>query len=142
MVRSVLTIGSELSDVARARDWISDLAEEAGLSPQDSYELQLVVSEACTNSITHAYRMEKGHVVQLSAEIDRARIRLVIRDFGRKLDLEEYREPDLEHRAEGGYGIYLLRRLMDEVHFDVSRGEGTELTLVKRRSGQERNYSP
>jgi len=133
VIRSALTIRSDLAEVARARDWVSILAHQAGLSAQKSYELQLVLSEACTNSIKHAYSMEKSHAVQLSATIDDNQICLVIRDFGRKMDLQEYQEPALENPSNSGYGVYLMQRLMDEVHFDVSHDEGTELTLVKRR---------
>ena len=134
MVRSILKIRSELSEVARARAWVSTLAHRAGLSSQEGYELQLAVSEACTNAIEHAYGMEKGHKVELSAWIDRCAIRLTIRDFGRKLDLNRYQEPDLENPPAGGYGIYLLRQLMDEVLFDTSHNEGTAVTLIKRVS--------
>ncbi len=133
MLRSALTIASDLSEVGRARAWISNLAHQAGLSSQEKYELQLAVSEACTNSIKHAYAMAKGHTVELSAEIDDSQIRLVIRDFGRKLDPERYQEPDLDNPCERGYGIYLLRHLMDGLHLDVSHDKGTEVTLIKRR---------
>lgn len=133
MIRSALTIRSELAEVARARDWVSVLAHQAGLSSEKSYELQLVLSEACTNSIKHAYSMERSHALELSATIDNDQICLVIRDFGRKMDLQKYQEPDLENPPDSGYGVYLMQRLMDEVRFNVSHDEGTELTLVKRR---------
>lgn len=132
VIRSALTIRSELAEVARARDWISVLAHQAGLSSQKSYELQLVLSEACTNSIKHAYSMEKSHTLELSATIEDDQICLVIRDFGKKMNLQKYQEPNLENPPNSGYGVYLMKRLMDEVHFNVSHDEGTELTLVKR----------
>ena len=134
VIRGVLTIDSELIEVSRARDWISALTHQAGLSSQESYELQLVLSEACTNAIKHAYGMEKNHPVELSAAIDDDQVRLIIRDFGRKMDPQEYRAPNLEICTESGYGIYVMQSLMDEVHFDVSHDKGTELTLVKYRS--------
>ena len=133
VIRGNLTIANELTEVARARDWISTLAGKAGISQQEAYELQLVVGEACTNAIKHAYDMRKGYTVELSATIDDDQISISIRDFGRKIDLQSYREPNLEVPSEGGYGIYLLRRLMDEVSFDLSHDEGNELTLVKHR---------
>ena len=133
MVQGALEIASELADVARARDWIAGLARQAGLPLQESHNLGLAVSEACTNAIKHAYSLEKGHTIELSAQIDSQQIRVVVRDFGRKIDLRTYREPDLDNPSEGGYGIHVLRGLMDEVHFNVSHDKGTELTLVKRK---------
>ncbi len=137
VIRGALTIGSELTEVSRARDWISALTHRAGLSSQENGELQLVLSEACANAIKHAYGMEKNHRVKLSATIDDDRICLIIRDFGRKMNPQGYREPDLEICAEGGYGIHLMQCLMDEVRFDVSHDKGTELTLVKYRPGSK-----
>lgn len=133
MIQGTLTIQSEAAEVVRARDWISALACKAGISQQEALELQLVLSEACTNAIKHAYGMRKGYPIKLSATIGDDRIRLVIRDFGRKMDLQKYQKPDLGDPPDSGYGIYLMQCLMDEVHFDVSYDEGTELTLVKRR---------
>ena len=84
MVESTLTIDSELREVARAREWIAAMAQQSGLSREASYQLQLVVSEACTNSIKHASGMGKGHSVDLEAQIDDTQIRLLVRDFGKK----------------------------------------------------------
>ncbi len=142
VIRGALTIESELTEVSRARDWISALTHQAGLSYQESYELRLVLSEACTNAIKHAYGMEKNHPVELSAAIDDDQIRLIIRDFGRKMNPQKYQEPNLEICAEGGYGIYVMQCLMDEVHFDVSHDKGTELTLVKYRSRSRNADTP
>lgn len=133
IVQSSFTISSDLSEVKRAREWISSLAQQSGLSSQENYELQLAVSETCTNAIKHAYAMEKGHTIVLSANINNSQVRLVIRDFGIKLNPDNYQEPNLDKLNESGYGIYLMRRLMDELHFDISQGEGTEVTMVKRR---------
>jgi serine/threonine-protein kinase RsbW len=131
--QSTFTISSDLSEVERAREWISTLAQQSGLSSQENYELQLAVSETCTNAIKHAYAMEKGHTIVLSANIDNSRICLKTRDFGIKLDSDSYQEPNLDKPSESGYGIYILRRLMDELDFDLSHSEGTEVTMVKRR---------
>ncbi|MEN8131296.1 MAG: ATP-binding protein [Pseudomonadota bacterium] len=133
MLRSALTIASDFAEVGRARAWIVNLADQAGLSSREKFELQLAVSEACTNAIKHAYAMTKDHTVELSAEIDDNQIRLVIRDFGKKLDPESYQEPDLDNPGERGYGIYLLRHLMDGIKLDVSHEKGTKVTLIKRR---------
>ena len=107
----------------------------AGFPPQMVYELQLVVSEACSNAIKHAYGMEKGHAVELSADIDDGGIRLVVKDLGEKLDPCAYPEPDPENPSETRYGMYILRQLMDKVRIDASLGKGTTLTMVKRKPG-------
>ena len=137
MIRGELIIGSDLNEVACARDWISALAQQAGLSSQESYELQLVLNEACTNSIKHAYFSEKGHIIKMSATISNDQICIVIRDFGEKADLWKYQKPNLENSPDSGYGLYIMYQLMDEVRFNLSHIEGTELTMIKHRSVSE-----
>jgi serine/threonine-protein kinase RsbW len=131
MIRGELTIGSDLSEVARARKWVSELAHKAGLSSQENYELQLVLSEACTNSIKHAYLMEKGHIIKLSAIISNDQTCIVVRDFGKKIDLLKYRKPKLETPPNSGYGLYIIYNIMDEVRFNLAHDEGTEITMIK-----------
>ena len=131
MIRGELTIGSDLTEVARARDWMSSLAYQAGLSYQESYELQLVLSEACTNSIKHSYLMESGHIIKLSTALSRDQVSIVVRDFGKKIDLPIYQESNFKAPPDYGYGLYIIYQLMDEVHFNLSHSEGTELTLIK-----------
>ncbi|MEA1947185.1 MAG: ATP-binding protein [Thermodesulfobacteriota bacterium] len=139
MIRGELTIGSDLTEVARARDWVSALAHQAGLSSQESYELQLVLSEACTNSIKHAYFMEKGRIIKLSATLSNDQICIVVRDFGKKIDLLRNQRPNLETPPENGYGLSIMYQLMDEVRFNLSHSEGTELTLI-RYGSMSKNY--
>ena len=128
---SILTITSDLSEVKRARDWVSTLAHQAGFSAQENYELQLAVSEACSNAIKHAYDMVDGHNIELLANVEGRRIQIVVKDFGKKLDLNSYQQPKLDQPGEDGYGIYLIRRLTDESYFDTSPDRGTKVTLVK-----------
>jgi serine/threonine-protein kinase RsbW len=40
---------------------------------------------------------------------------------------------DLSKRQIGGLGIYLMRKLMDEVHYKSIPGAGNLLTMRKRR---------
>ena len=139
---ATLTIISNLSEVKRARDWISSLAHQAGFSTQENYELQLAVSEACSNAIKHAYDMVNGHNIELSANVEGRRIQLVVKDFGKKLELNSYQKPNLDQPRERGYGIYLIRNLTDESYFDTSPDKGTEVTLVKHSTRPNSHGKP
>ena len=39
---------------------------------------------------------------------------------------------DLSERKIGGLGMYLMRKLMDEVNYESSEGTGNILTMIKR----------
>ncbi len=131
-----LLIDSRLEEVSRARKWLSEHASAEGFSDAEVRKLGLVVSEACVNVIEHAYGGEPGNPIELRLIIDDASLVLKIRDFGAEFDLEAYEPPDLSEPHEGGYGVFIVRSLMDEVEYDTSSEQGTTLTLVRRRSSK------
>lgn len=127
-----MVIDSRLEAVAQAREWVAERAREARLCRETIGDLKLALTEAVTNVVRHSYDGEPGHQIILSWAVDDERLTLTIREFGRPFDISEYQPPDLSELHTGGYGIFLIHSLMDEVHYDTS-GEGTTLTLVKRR---------
>ena len=60
-----------------------------------------------------------------------------LRDYGSPFDPSCVSDPDLEcdleERGEGGLGLYIMRRLMDKIHFEYSSESGNVLTMVKRQ---------
>ena len=119
--------------MAHARQWIAEKAKQDGLSDEEIFDLQLVINEACSNVIKHAYQMENGHEIMLSIAINPEKTALTVRDFGDKIDIDRYQSPNLDVPSESGYGIFLIRNLMDIVEYDISHELGTELKMVKFR---------
>ena len=134
--RSELLIDSRVEEVARARRWLSDHAAAEGFSDGEVRKFALALSEACVNVIEHAYRGEAGNPIELELTIDDEALKLTIRDSGAAFDLAGYEPPDLSEPHEGGYGVFIIRSIMDEVEYDTSGQWGTVLTLVKRRSAR------
>ena len=93
----------------------------------------LAIDEACSNVIRHAYEGAADKDIVLSIGIEGDTLSLTIQDFGKKFDLSRYKSPDLDEPAEGGYGVYLTRELMDEVEYDASPPQGTVLKMLKRK---------
>lgn len=129
-----LIIDSQPEALAEARDWLADRASRAGFPPDTVTDLKLALTEAVSNVMLHAYGGEPGHQIILSLVTDDQALTLTIRDFGRPFDASHYQTPDLSEPQEGGYGIFLIHSLMDEVRYDTSSGAGTTLTLVKGRA--------
>jgi len=137
--RDRLVIDSRLEAATQAREWIAERARQVGLSRETVGDLKLVLTEAITNVVRHSYDGEPGHQIILSWAVDDEMLTLTIRDFGRPFDVGHYQSPDLSELQTGGYGIFLIQSLMDEVRYDTSSGVGTTLTLVKRRDKDQRN---
>ena len=110
-------------------------AQASGLDDDAIYQVQLAVDEACTNIIEHAYGGEGRGEIECTCRIEPDGLTMTLRDDGNPFDPSSVPDPDtdaeLEDRQMGGLGVYLMRKLMDEVHFECT-DSGNVLTLVKR----------
>jgi serine/threonine-protein kinase RsbW len=68
-------------------------------------------------------------------------VQLRIRDWGRSFDPASVPLPNieapLEERTLGGLGLFLVQKLMDEVKFETSGGDGNVITVIKRSQAEE-----
>ena len=92
----------------------------------------LVSSEAVTNAIRHGTRFE-GDLLAVTVEITDDLFSLRVLDHGPGFDLDAVTNPDLDQPAEGGYGIFIIKSLMDEVRY-VRNDDANALVMIKRFS--------
>jgi serine/threonine-protein kinase RsbW len=115
---------------------VAGQAEAWGLHPRRLMQLQLAVEEAVVNICCYAYEVPPGELlVRVEPEPSRFVVELV--DEGVPFDPLAVDEPDLlagvEERSTGGLGIFLARRMMDEVGY-LRDGSRNRLKLVIRRT--------
>jgi anti-sigma regulatory factor (Ser/Thr protein kinase) len=95
--------------------------------------VQLAVQEIGANVVKHAYAgRADGRIAgafTLTAEPRSLVVELY--DTGRSFDPAAVPAPDLAAVAEGGYGLFLVRNLMDEAHYQAE-ARGNRWRLVKR----------
>jgi PAS domain S-box-containing protein len=92
-----------------------------GVPKEDADDIILASSEACANSIEHAYGPAEGSV-DIEAEVDDGEITIVIRDTGR------WRAA---RNGDRGRGLPLIEACMDSCAF-TRADEGTELRMQRR----------
>ena len=95
--------------------------------------IALVASEAVTNAIRHGTRFE-GDPIAVTVEVSDEVFSLRVLDHGPGFDLDAVTDPDLDQPAEGGYGIFIIKSLMDEVSYE--RGDGVNVLIMIKRFGQ------
>jgi serine/threonine-protein kinase RsbW len=97
-------------------------------------DLKLALTEACTNSVRHAYDGGEG-VVEIVYELHPDRLVVVVSDSGEGFD-HDAAGPDDEpdELTEGGLGIAIIQALADELEISRRNGGGSRLRFVKRLS--------
>jgi serine/threonine-protein kinase RsbW len=128
-----LDLTSELTSLDRARRWVGDRASAADCDQQTVFAVQLALTETLSNVVRHAYRGEPGHRIRVEMAVDPARVRLRVTDWGEPFDVETFEPVSLDVPREGGYGVHLIRTLMDEVAYDTSQTGVTVVNLVRMR---------
>jgi serine/threonine-protein kinase RsbW len=119
------------------RQFVGEEARRAGFDEKEIYSIQMATDEAASNVIEHAYQGIADGQIELSCEFRDGALIIVLHDYGKSFDPRKVPTPDLKadlsKRQIGGLGLYLMRRLMDEVRFEPAREGGNLLTMVKRR---------
>ncbi len=117
------------------RDFVGDIARKGGFGGKDVYNIQLATDEAASNIIEHAYEGISDGVLDLSCGLNAGTITIILIDYGLPFDPSEIPMPDLKadlsDRKIGGLGIFLMRKLMDEVHYEPRQDKSNVLTMIK-----------
>jgi serine/threonine-protein kinase RsbW len=92
--------------------------------------VELAVSEACTNAIRHPQDPDAEATVAIRFEVHEDRLVVEVKDRGAGFDLEKVPLPDFEELSEGGYGLFIIRRVMDEVFY--TRGDEYNTLIMKK----------
>jgi serine/threonine-protein kinase RsbW len=133
-----LTIDSNLQHVPLIGTAVNRLMGHFGGDELECYHVELCVVEAVTNAIRHAYGNLPGHPVNVRFGVRGQRLEIRVINGGLALPrarLENtglvYDPSDIDNLPCGGMGLYLLRRLMDEVR-GYEEGGLNHLVMSKR----------
>ncbi|MDD2421262.1 MAG: ATP-binding protein [Heliobacteriaceae bacterium] len=113
-------------------EYVSDCAKKAELHPKQVIYLQVAIDEVVSNICHYAYQKPPGEVL-VQIEAGKGQFAVGFIDEGVPFDPLTIDEPDinadLTDREVGGLGIFLVRRVIDEVHYKRD-GDKNILTLV------------
>ncbi len=131
-----ITFPARFEFLDEIREFVADVAREGGFTEKEIYSLQLAADEAATNIIEHAYEDILDAEFDVSCDMQGRALVIIMHDTGISFDISKVKQPnlkaDLSERQIGGLGVYLMRKLMDEVHYETN-STGNILTMIKRR---------
>jgi serine/threonine-protein kinase RsbW len=115
--------------------------EGSGGAPGLEWQVLSAYNEAFNNIVRHAYAKSRGEVeVTLQIDDDSVVLRLV--DHGEGFDYARAgahdAPPEFDRLADGGMGLFIIRKLMTEVTYERHHGRN-DLTMIKRLSERARS---
>lgn len=122
-----LQIDSQMKHVRLLGSALRGIGQELELSSEQVGQLELILVEAVTNVIEHAYEFETGNQVKVKVECDPDNtIKMIISDRGKsmpesvqhKLKENDLSLPEPEQLPESGWGMGLISLLSDSFHYE------------------------
>jgi serine phosphatase RsbU (regulator of sigma subunit)/anti-sigma regulatory factor (Ser/Thr protein kinase) len=96
------------------------------------YLIELAISEICTNIIKHAYANTEGNIDGRITLLNNG-MQLDFYDTGKSFDPNTIPPPksDPYQLEEGGYGLHIVRQIMDVVSYEYDLEKGNHWCLLK-----------
>lgn len=134
-IEKELKVKSTTDNLERIREFIKTVSAQSGFSDDVIDKISLAVDEACTNIIKHAYKNSPNGDIVINAKLFDNKLTVSITDFGLDFNPDTVPVPDIkkyyqQHKV-GGLGIYLMKKLMDEVKYNPSVDNKNQVVLVK-----------
>ncbi len=126
-----ITLPSDPKMLTPARNFVEAVCNAYRLAPAVKTALILAAGEAFTNIIRHAHRHKPGAELQIHVEFVGERVVLTFHDEGEPFDIATVPHMNPSELRLGGRGVFMMRRLMDEVR-STRRQNGNSLCLAKR----------
>lgn len=134
-----LRLPSKLGYERVAMDAAASLASRIGFDSERIASLRTAVSEAVTNAIEHGNQYDEAMKVVVVLTARKGELNVEITDAGKKvLDSSSLLQtPAIERKYlpgddidRGGWGIWLIRELMDEVEITTAPQGGNQVRMV------------
>ena len=127
-----LTIPSDLRLLALARAFVEAICQVAGFDERQTHAVVLAADEATNNAMRHAHADRPDAPLQIQCLIRPDAFEVRIHDEGDPFDLDAVAPLDPAECRAGGRGVFLMRKLMDELTCEPRPEGGNTVRLVKR----------
>jgi anti-sigma regulatory factor (Ser/Thr protein kinase) len=117
----IVELKNNLSEIERVARIADDSGRRQQSNAETSHNVKVALDEILTNIISYAYDDTREHIIVIRLSLDQEKLTVEVEDDGRPFNPLNVPEPDtkelLEERPIGGLGIYLVRKLVDELEY-------------------------
>ncbi len=109
-----------------------EIAKEAGFDESTIDDISIAITELFNNAIHHGNQNDVNKKVHLLYTLSGNALKISIQDEGSGFEPDQLRDPLAPENilADNGRGIYLVKMLMDKVHFNITN-KGSEIIITK-----------
>ena len=115
-----IVLDATLENVEKATDYVRKYMTKLPLDSKTKHHIEVAVDEIVSNVARYSYGDEAGTVC-LKVQTDEKSLTITVTDSGIAYNPLEKEDPDItlsaEERGIGGYGIFIVKNVMDEVSY-------------------------
>ena len=128
------TLPSEVAAISPFVDRLMPLFRKCGCVSEGDSGVEIALREALANAIIHGNHENPGKHVHVRCRCEPSEISLAVKDEGPGFDVNRISDPTAPENAVSahGRGIYLMKALMDDVHFE----EGGVVVYMRKSTGK------
>ncbi len=138
-----IRLPNRLRYLSTVADFLKGVCQKHGVPTEDIENILLAVDEASTNVIKYAYDVGPLNYFKVRVSFDRDLVQIDLLDQGRRFNPLENPPPDKKEFAgdeeDLGMGIYVMKKVMDDIRYRYAPNEGNHLTLIKQISASKGN---
>jgi len=116
-----------------AMECAASTAKKMGFTEDRIEDLKTAVAEACLNAIEHGNKLDTSTKVGVTLTVEETKLQVAVKDEGKGVG--EISLPSIEDKIEGkdrprGWGIFLIKTLMNEVTFEPNPEGGNVTKMI------------
>jgi serine/threonine-protein kinase RsbW len=129
-----LTLPSEVTAISPSVDKLMLLIKKGRCAPGNEIDVEIALREALENAVVHGNHEDPRKHVYVSCRCEaEEEVSIIVRYEGQGFDTNALPDPTAPGAIESshGRGIYLMKALMDDVHFE----DGGAMVHMRKKSG-------
>jgi serine/threonine-protein kinase RsbW len=129
-----LALPSEVTAISPFVDKLMFLIKKCRCAPGSEIDIEIALREALENAVIHGNHQDPRKQVFVSWRCQAGvEVSIIVRDEGQGFDSNALPDPTAPGAIESshGRGIYLMKALMDDVHFE----DGGAIVHMRKKSG-------
>lgn len=138
MNRVSLKVPSDPKFLSLVRKVVGKAAELAGFDEKDVCQVQLAITEACSNIIRHSYKNDYSQEIEIEVAIGDEGISMIVKDQGESAGNSILEPIEKVELTPGGLGVNLIHKCMNEVDYERVNDHTNRLCMVKRLNSGSR----
>jgi anti-sigma regulatory factor (Ser/Thr protein kinase)/anti-anti-sigma regulatory factor len=131
-----IQVEASVESLKKITEFTSNSAIKAGMKKNELSKIKIAVYEACMNVIEHGYKFKPGNSIGVEVLLNNSNFQITISDTGKSFNFDATQPYDVKaafnEKRRGGFGLYIIKRAVDDVKYESDKKKGNRLILVKK----------